>query len=98
MVVTAGTAAGAAAVVATVFAAPGTPAMRSAKQTGTGLPAAVPVDATVVRGVPLPAATALPGERNRSFPARATGAWVRGFAPAPVSETTRIAPGQFLIT
>jgi len=42
--------------------------MQSMKQMGVGLAAAVLIDATVIRGVLLPAVMALLGERNWYFP------------------------------
>ncbi len=42
--------------------------MQSMKQMGVGLAAAVLIDATVIRGVLLPAVMSLLGERNWYFP------------------------------
>jgi RND superfamily putative drug exporter len=70
-----------------VFAIFGTLSMQSMKQMGVGLAAAVLIDATIIRGVLLPAVMALLGERNWYFPK-----WLNGLpdlthdeAPEPVS-------------
>jgi len=51
-----------------VFAIFGTLSMQSMKQMGVGLAAAVLIDATIIRGVLLPAVMALLGERNWYLP------------------------------
>lgn len=62
---TAGTVTGAAAVMVAVFAMFATMSMLEIKQMGVGLAAAVLLDATIVRGVALPAAVSLLGDRWR---------------------------------
>ncbi|MEU0987743.1 MMPL family transporter [Streptomyces sp. NPDC005953] len=68
VVTTAGVVTSAAVIMVAVFAIFGTLSMQSMKQMGVGLAAAVLIDATVIRGVLLPAAMALLGERNWYFP------------------------------
>jgi RND superfamily putative drug exporter len=58
----------AATIMVAVFAIFGTLSMQSMKQMGLGLAAAVLIDATVIRGVLLPAVMALLGERNWTVP------------------------------
>ncbi|MBK6014760.1 MMPL family transporter [Streptomyces sp. MBT53] len=68
VVTTAGVVTSAAIIMVAVFAIFGTLSMQSMKQMGVGLAAAVLIDATVIRGVLLPAVMALLGERNWYFP------------------------------
>ncbi|MGA4838918.1 MMPL family transporter [Streptomyces sp. G45] len=68
VVTTAGVVTSAAVIMVAVFAIFGTLSMQSMKQMGVGLAAAVLIDATVIRGVLLPAVMALLGERNWYVP------------------------------
>ncbi|MFJ4774228.1 MMPL family transporter [Streptomyces uncialis] len=68
VVTTAGVVTSAAIIMVAVFAIFGTLSMQSMKQMGVGLAAAVLIDATIIRGVLLPAVMALLGERNWYFP------------------------------
>lgn len=68
VVTTAGVVTSAAVIMVAVFAIFGTLSMQSMKQMGVGLAAAVLIDATVIRGVLLPAVMALLDERNWYFP------------------------------
>ena len=68
IVTTAGVVTSAAVIMVAVFAIFGTLSMQSMKQMGVGLAAAVLIDATVIRGVLLPAVMALLGERNWYLP------------------------------
>ncbi|MFD9907621.1 MMPL family transporter [Streptomyces sp. NPDC059063] len=68
VVTTAGVVTSAAVIMVAVFAIFGTLSMQSMKQMGVGLAAAVLIDATVIRGVLLPAVMALLGERNWVVP------------------------------
>ncbi|MCX4978957.1 MMPL family transporter [Streptomyces sp. NBC_00620] len=68
VVTTAGVVTSAAIIMVAVFAIFGTLSMQSMKQMGVGLAAAVLIDATVIRGVLLPAVMALLGERNWYLP------------------------------
>ncbi|UUU25660.1 MMPL family transporter [Streptomyces sp. DSM 40750] len=68
VVTTAGVVTSAAAIMVAVFAIFGTLSMQSMKQMGVGLAAAILIDATIIRGVLLPAAMALLGERNWYLP------------------------------
>ncbi|QKW09960.1 MMPL family transporter [Streptomyces sp. NA04227] len=68
VVTTAGVVTSAAVIMVAVFAIFGTLSMQSMKQMGVGLAAAVLIDATVIRGVLLPAVMAMLGERNWYFP------------------------------
>ncbi|MEU9014393.1 MMPL family transporter [Streptomyces sp. NPDC048479] len=68
VVTTAGVVTSAAVIMVAVFAIFGTLSMQSMKQMGVGLAAAVLIDATVIRGVLLPAIMALLGDRNWYFP------------------------------
>ncbi|WP_338687515.1 MMPL family transporter [Streptomyces acidiscabies] len=68
VVTTAGVVTSAAVIMVAVFAIFGTLSMQSMKQMGVGLTAAVLIDATVIRGVLLPAVMALLGERNWYLP------------------------------
>ncbi|MFI1396978.1 MMPL family transporter [Streptomyces sp. NPDC020681] len=88
VVTTAGVVTSAAVIMVAVFAIFGTLSMQSMKQMGVGLAAAVLIDATIIRGVLLPAVMALLGDRNWYFPK-----WLRWLpdlthdepvAPAPV--------------
>jgi RND superfamily putative drug exporter len=72
VVTTAGVVTSAAVIMVAVFAVFGTLSMQSMKQMGVGLAAAVLIDATIIRGVLLPAVMALLGERNWWFPS-----WMR---------------------
>ncbi|MFG3246455.1 MMPL family transporter [Streptomyces sp. NPDC048187] len=68
VVTTAGVVTSAAVIMVAVFAIFGTLSMQSMKQMGVGLAAAVLIDATVIRGVLLPAVMSLLGERNWYLP------------------------------
>ncbi|MEU4348432.1 MMPL family transporter [Streptomyces sp. NPDC023838] len=68
VVTTAGVVTSAAIIMVAVFAIFGTLSMQSMKQMGVGLATAVLIDATVIRGVLLPAVMALLGERNWYLP------------------------------
>ncbi|WP_329333361.1 MMPL family transporter [Streptomyces sp. NBC_00663] len=68
VVTTAGVVTSAAVIMVAVFAIFGTLSMQSMKQMGVGLATAVLVDATIIRGVLLPAVMALLGERNWYLP------------------------------
>lgn len=68
VVTTAGVVTSAAIIMVAVFAIFGTLSMQSMKQMGVGLSAAVLIDATIIRGVLLPAVMALLGERNWYLP------------------------------
>ncbi|GAB7105191.1 MMPL family transporter [Streptomyces phaeofaciens JCM 4814] len=72
VVTTAGVVTSAAVIMVAVFAIFGTLSMQSMKQMGVGLAAAVLIDATIIRGVLLPAVMALLGERNWYLPS-----WLR---------------------
>lgn len=65
---TAGVVTSAAVIMVAVFALFGTLSMQSMKQMGIGLAAAVLIDATVIRGILLPAVMDLLGERNWYLP------------------------------
>ncbi|MFJ6985427.1 MULTISPECIES: MMPL family transporter [unclassified Streptomyces] len=68
VVTTAGVVTSAAVIMVAVFAIFGTLSMQSMKQMGVGLAAAVLIDATIIRGVLLPAVMALLDERNWYLP------------------------------
>ncbi|WP_330308086.1 MULTISPECIES: MMPL family transporter [unclassified Streptomyces] len=68
VVTTAGVVTSAAIIMVAVFAIFGTLSMQSMKQMGVGLSAAVLIDATIIRGVLLPAVMAMLGERNWYLP------------------------------
>ncbi|MCM2410973.1 MMPL family transporter [Streptomyces sp. RKAG290] len=68
VVTTAGVVTSAAVIMVAVFAIFGTLSMQSMKQMGVGLAAAVLIDATIIRGILLPAVMALLDERNWYFP------------------------------
>jgi RND superfamily putative drug exporter len=68
VVTTAGVVTSAAIIMVAVFGIFGTLSMQSMKQMGVGLAAAVLIDATIIRGVLLPAVMALLGERNWYLP------------------------------
>ncbi|MEV7073326.1 MMPL family transporter [Streptomyces sp. NPDC093990] len=68
VVTTAGVVTSAAVIMVAVFAIFGSLSMQSMKQMGVGLAAAVLIDATIIRGVLLPAVMALLGERNWYLP------------------------------
>ncbi|MFF3848874.1 MMPL family transporter [Streptomyces sp. NPDC002328] len=68
VVTTAGVVTSAAVIMVAVFAIFGTLTMQSMKQMGVGLAAAVLIDATIIRGVLLPAVMALLGEGNWYLP------------------------------
>ncbi|MGW5901155.1 MMPL family transporter [Streptomyces althioticus] len=96
VVTTAGVVTSAAVIMVAVFAIFGTLSMQSMKQMGVGLAAAVLIDATVIRGVLLPAVMALLGERNWYFPK-----WLHRLpdlthdeAPAAVAATPRAKDGE----
>ena len=76
---TAGVVTAAAAVMVCVFALFGTLSSLELKQTGVGLAAAVLIDATLIRGVLLPASMLLLGERNWYLPRRLR--WLPRLAP-----------------
>jgi len=65
---TAGVVTGAATIMVAVFAVFGTLSMQSMKQFGVGLAVAVLIDATIIRGVLLPAVMNLLGDRNWYLP------------------------------
>ncbi|MFE0458698.1 MMPL family transporter [Kitasatospora sp. NPDC058965] len=65
---TAGVVTSAAIIMVAVFAVFGTLSMQSMKQMGVGLAVAVLIDATIIRGVLLPSAMSLLGERNWYLP------------------------------
>jgi RND superfamily putative drug exporter len=67
---TAGTVTGAAMVMIGVFAFFATLRLLEFKQLGIGLAAAIAIDATIVRGVALPAVVTLLGERGGRMPVR----------------------------
>ncbi|QEU91059.1 MMPL family transporter [Streptomyces kanamyceticus] len=68
VITTAGVVTSAAVIMVAVFAIFGTLSMQSMKQMGVGLAAAILIDATVIRGVLLPAVMAALGERNWYLP------------------------------
>jgi len=68
VVTTAGVVTSAAVIMVAVFAIFGTLSMQTMKQMGVGLAAAVLIDATIIRGVLLPAVMALLDERNWYLP------------------------------
>ncbi|WP_329414806.1 MMPL family transporter [Streptomyces sp. NBC_00704] len=98
VVTTAGVVTSAAVIMVAVFAIFGTLSMQSMKQMGVGLAAAVLIDATVIRGVLLPAVMALLGERNWYLP-KWLG-WLPDFthdeAPEPVAPAARDDEGERL--
>ncbi|MFE0626283.1 MMPL family transporter [Streptomyces sp. NPDC058864] len=83
---TAGVVTSAAVIMVAVFAIFGTLSMQSMKQMGVGLAAAVLIDATVIRGVLLPAVMALLGERNWYLPK-----WL-GWLPDMTHDEAVVAP------
>lgn len=83
VVTTAGVVTSAAVIMVAVFAIFGTLSMQSMKQMGVGLAAAVLIDATVIRGVLLPAVMALLGERNWFLPR-----WLRWMPDLTHDEST----------
>ncbi|MFJ1809361.1 MULTISPECIES: MMPL family transporter [unclassified Streptomyces] len=96
VVTTAGVVTSAAVIMVAVFAIFGTLSMQSMKQMGVGLAAAVLIDATIIRGVLLPAVMALLGERNWYLPK-----WLRWLpdlthdeSPEAVSPVTRDDEGE----
>ncbi|MDG9717824.1 MMPL family transporter [Streptomyces sp. DH24] len=96
VVTTAGVVTSAAVIMVAVFAIFGTLSMQSMKQMGVGLAAAVLIDATIIRGVLLPAVMALLGERNWYFPT-----WLNRLpdlthdeTPAPVAPAARDDEGE----
>lgn len=82
VVTTAGVVTSAAVIMVAVFAIFGTLSMQSMKQMGVGLAAAVLIDATIIRGVLLPAVMALLDERNWYFPS-----WLRWLPDLTHDET-----------
>lgn len=82
VVTTAGVVTSAAVIMVAVFAIFGTLSMQSMKQMGVGLAAAVMIDATIIRGVLLPAVMALLDERNWYFPS-----WLRWLPDLTHDET-----------
>ncbi|MFF8972934.1 MMPL family transporter [Streptomyces sp. NPDC014995] len=96
VVTTAGVVTSAAVIMVAVFAIFGTLSMQSMKQMGVGLAAAVLIDATIIRGVLLPAVMALLGERNWYLPK-----WLHRLpdlthdeAPEPLAPTARDDEGE----
>ncbi|MFH8801398.1 MMPL family transporter [Streptomyces sp. NPDC017936] len=96
VVTTAGVVTSAAVIMVAVFAIFGTLSMQSMKQMGVGLAAAVLIDATIIRGVLLPAVMALLGERNWYLPR-----WLHRLpdlthdeSPEAVARTTRDDEGE----
>ncbi|MET7651005.1 MULTISPECIES: MMPL family transporter [unclassified Streptomyces] len=96
VVTTAGVVTSAAVIMVAVFAIFGTLSMQSMKQMGVGLAAAVLIDATIIRGVLLPAVMALLGERNWYLPK-----WLRWLpdlthdeSPEAVAPVTRDDEGE----
>ncbi|MFF4210353.1 MMPL family transporter [Streptomyces sp. NPDC001796] len=87
VVTTAGVVTSAAVIMVAVFAIFGTLSMQSMKQMGVGLAAAVLIDATVIRGVLLPAVMALLGERNWYLPK-----WLHRLPDLTHDETPAAAP------
>ncbi|WP_093465404.1 MMPL family transporter [Streptomyces melanosporofaciens] len=91
VVTTAGVVTSAAVIMVAVFSIFGTLSMQSMKQMGVGLAAAVLIDATVIRGVLLPAVMLLLGERNWYLPK-----WLRWLPdlahdePAPAERLTAL--------
>ncbi|MFD3452630.1 MMPL family transporter [Streptomyces sp. NPDC058691] len=83
---TAGVVTSAAVIMVAVFAIFGTLSMQSMKQMGVGLAAAVLIDATVIRGILLPAVMSLLGERNWYLPS-----WLN-WLPDMTHDETAIAP------
>ncbi len=83
---TAGVVTSAAVIMVAVFAIFGTLSMQSMKQMGVGLAAAVLIDATVIRGVLLPAVMSLLGERNWYLPK-----WL-GWLPDMTHDEAAVAP------
>ncbi|RCH64044.1 MMPL family transporter [Streptomyces sp. SDr-06] len=88
VVTTAGVVTSAAIIMVAVFAIFGTLSMQSMKQMGVGLATAVLIDATLIRGVLLPAVMALLGDRNWYFPT-----WLR-WLPDLTHEDPAHAPAQ----
>ncbi|TQK51197.1 RND superfamily putative drug exporter [Streptomyces sp. SLBN-118] len=92
VVTTAGVVTSAAVIMVAVFAIFGTLSMQSMKQMGVGLAAAVLIDATIIRGVLLPAIMALLGESNWYFPK-----WLR-WLPDLTHDESAVAPAQVMGT
>jgi uncharacterized membrane protein YdfJ with MMPL/SSD domain len=89
---TAGTVTSAAIIMVAVFAIFGTLRLIMMKQLGVGLGLAVLIDATVIRGVLLPAAMKLLGEWNWWLPQRLS--WLPSLTPEPGERAARsLAPG-----
>lgn len=88
VVTTAGVVTSAAVIMVAVFAIFGTLSMQSMKQMGVGLAAAVLIDATIIRGVLLPAVMALLDERNWYFPS-----WLR-WLPDLTHDESVVAPAR----
>ncbi|GAA0623150.1 MMPL family transporter [Streptomyces crystallinus] len=86
VVTTAGVVTSAAIIMVAVFAIFGTLSMQSMKQMGVGLATAVLIDATVIRGVLLPAVMALLDERNWYMPK-----WLR-WLPDLTHDESSVAP------
>ena len=87
---TAGVVTAAAAVMVFVFAIFATLSQLSLKQLGVGLAAAVLIDATLIRGVLLPATMKLLGEANWYLPRRLN--WLPRFAHEPSDAAERLQP------
>jgi len=88
--VTAGVVTAAAVVMVCVFALFGTLSSLELKQAGVGLAAAVLIDATVIRGVLLPATMKLLGDANWYLPRRLN--WLPKLAHEPAGEVERLRP------
>jgi putative drug exporter of the RND superfamily len=88
--VTAGVVTAAAVVMVCVFALFGTLSSLELKQAGVGLAAAVLIDATVIRGVLLPATMKLLGEWNWYLPRRLN--WLPRLAHDSAGEGKRLQP------
>jgi RND superfamily putative drug exporter len=87
VVTTAGVVTSAAVIMVAVFAIFGTLSMQSMKQMGVGLATAVLIDATLIRGVLLPAVMALLGERNWYLPK-----WLNRLPDLTHDESALLAP------
>jgi RND superfamily putative drug exporter len=87
---TAGVVTAAAAVMVCVFALFGTLSSLELKQAGVGLAAAVLIDATLIRGVLLPATMKLLGDWNWYLPRRLH--WLPGFGPERVLSDDELKP------
>jgi RND superfamily putative drug exporter len=88
--ITAGVVTAAAAVMVCVFSLFGTLSSLDLKQAGVGLAAAVVIDATLIRGVLLPATMKLLGDANWYLPQRLT--WLPKLSHEPAGEGRRLQP------